>query len=218
MKKLITICLVCVLTTAAWGAPVSSITINFDENGNGSWQGAVGGGALDHGMGIPLQAGQNDQYPTLYYELPGTVVEGDLVLYEPDQPTGSIVSDFLRFVNNYSPNGGYQGRVYVYSDTEAGEVSRELADTGLPYDRLDWRAGMYEQGNETGWNGLKDYAPWSYTYTDPKSGEQLTGYLPGYMMQYGEGGVTYNFTSDIPEPATIALLGLGALSLIRRKK
>jgi len=38
------------------------------------------------------------------------------------------------------------------------------------------------------------------------------------MMQYGEGGVTYNFTSDIPEPATIALLGLGALSLIRRKK
>jgi len=30
--------------------------------------------------------------------------------------------------------------------------------------------------------------------------------------------VTYNFTSDIPEPATICLLSFGALSLIRRKK
>jgi hypothetical protein len=34
----------------------------------------------------------------------------------------------------------------------------------------------------------------------------------------GQTEITYHFISDIPEPATIALLGLGALSLIRRKK
>jgi hypothetical protein len=203
MKKLMTICLVCVLTTAAWGAPVSNITISFDENGNGN----VDGTTLVWSTGIPIGAGTSDQYATLYYELPGMVVVGDLVLYEP---TGQV-SDVLRFVNNYSPDAGYQGRVYVYSDPpEQGDLPPyDLADTGIPYDFLYWRAGMDEQGTENGWNGI--------VYT-PQYIPDLQQYLPGYMMQYGESGVTYNFTSDVPEPATICILGLGALSLIRRKK
>ena len=203
MKKLITICLVCILTAAA----TQAMTINFDENGNGN----VDGTTLVWGMGIPIGAGTSDQYATLYYELPGMVVVGDLVLYENPR-TFEQFSDVLRFVNNYSPNGGYQGRVYVYSNPSPLEKELpELADTGIPYDFLSLSAGTDEQGTENGWNGMV------YTPTSWENNGQLQ-YLPGYMMQYGEGGVTYNFTSDVPEPATIALLGLGALSLIRRKK
>ena len=210
MKKLITICLVCVLTAAAWGTPVSNGNINiniiFNENGNGNFNGTP----LVWDMGIPLQAGRNDQYATLYYELPSLVVEGDLVLYEPDQPTGDIVSDVLRFVNVRGVTGApIEGRAYVYSDIEQGEKSTDLADTRIPYDYLPNSAGTEEQGTEDGWNGIV-YTPW---YSP-----EVQQYLPGYMMQYGENGVTYNFTSDIPEPATIALLGLGALSVIRRKR
>jgi hypothetical protein len=51
---------------------------------------------------------------------------------------------------------------------------------------------------EGGWNGL---------YYTPEPGQ------PGYI----KGGVTYVFTSDIPEPAATCILGLGALILIRRK-
>jgi hypothetical protein len=194
MKKLITICLVCVLTAVA----SQGMVVSFDENGNGT---VDNGTTLKFGVDIP-QIGL-DQYATLYYELPGMVVTGDLWLYE--QNNSSQVSDVLRFVNNYSPNSGYHGRVYVYSDTEAGEVSRELADTGIPYDTLQPAWGTLEQGTEEGWSGYMGYTP-----QDTSSGLQ-----PGYM--YGE-TVTYNFTSDIPEPATICLLSFGALSLIRRKK
>jgi hypothetical protein len=203
MKQLIVICLVCILTAAASQgaiAPVSvGINISFDENGNGSWQSAVGGGTLDHGMGIPIGAGTSDQYDTLYYELPGIVVVGDLVLYEP---TTGQVSDVLRFVNSYNPTTGPKGRVYVYSDMEAGETNPELADTRIPYDFLSLSVRTDEQGTENGWNGI--------VYT-PNNVTDMPGYMTGY-------GVTYTFTSDVPEPATIGILGLGALSLLRKRR
>jgi len=198
MKKLMTICVVCILTTVASG----NVIIDFNENGVGRIDGTT---PLVWGTGIPPQAGQNDQYATLYYELPSLVVEGDLALYESEFD----ISDVLRFVNVQGATSGLTGRVYVYSDLpEQGELP-ELADTGIPYDNLSLSMGMDEQGTENGWSGV-DYTP----YYVP--GQQL--YTPGYMAQYGENGVTYNFTSDVPEPATICLLGLGALSLIRRKK
>jgi hypothetical protein len=126
------------------------------------------------------------------------------VLYEPTS-TGQV-SDVLRFVNNYSPGVGLNGRVYVYSDFEPGEKSADLADTRIPYDFLSWRAGMDEQGIENIWNGAI-YTP----YYVPGMNQST----PGGMDQYL---VTYIFTSDVPEPATIGILGLGVLSLLRKRR
>jgi hypothetical protein len=101
----------------------------------------------------------------------------------------------------------------VYSDFETTDAQKDLADTRIPYDFLPNSAGTMEQGAEDGWNGMKDYTPWSWL----NDSGQLQ-YTPGYMTQYGDGGVTYNFTSDVPEPATIGLLGLGVLSLLRNRR
>jgi hypothetical protein len=202
MRKLIMIFLVCacvlLTTTIAWGSIKPTIAaatiISFDENGHGTWEDGSGSiTPLIFGIGVPPAGG----HPTLYYELTAAIMEGDIVVDEPGTtgpgPLSIEPSDLLRF-------SGYC--VYVYSDLpEAGEVG-ELADTGIPTQFLSNMLTMAEEGSEGGWNGVH--------YT-PLPGQ------PGWIEGL-EGGVTYVFTSDVPEPATIALLGLGALSLLRRKR
>lgn len=177
MKKLITICLVCALTTAAWG--VNEI-ISFDENGGGS---------------VPY--GTN---PSLYYVLSPNVTVGDVVIYE--NPEQTILSDLLRFTNIDDPTHPETtiGCVFVYSDIG----DNDLADVGIPTDRQSNLLSLTENGTEGSWNGLDAYTP---TYITG------SGFQPGYI----DGDDTYHFTSNVPEPATLCLLGLGALSLIHRK-
>jgi len=192
IKWLVTTCLVCSLfaTAAAWGSVNNNITVSFDENGNGY----INEESLPFGVDIPPEGIPG--HATLFYALPvDEIVEGDVVIYEDAAQT--IISDLLRFDIAAPPC------VFVYSELEKGDVSPELADTGIP----DlWRGGaggvvfLTEQGTENGWNGVY------YTPT-----ENQPGYVPGQ-------NVTYVFTSDVPEPATVALLGLGALSLIIKKR
>ncbi len=171
-------------------AAQANLIISFDENGNGDVDGIPLYYDVDNPPeGIPGHA-------TLFYALPADACEGDVVIYEPDalgEPT-SLISDLLRFDVAAPPC------VFVYSDNSDG--GDELADTGIPDVWTDGAGGVVyftEEGTEGGWNGL---------YYTPEPGQ------PGYI----EGGVTYIFTSDVPEPATICMLGLGALILTRRKQ
>jgi hypothetical protein len=178
MKKLITICLVCVLTAAAWG----NIIITFDENGNGTTKDVSG-------SITPLISGGGGAAGPLFYELSYAVSDGVLAVMEPD---GSI-SDILNFSD---------GLVFVYSEAEPGLPENDKADTGIPSYLLPLISLRIDEVGLEGINGA--------TYT-PTPGQ------PGYWQGANE-PVTYVFISDIPEPATMVLLGLGALSLIRRKK
>jgi hypothetical protein len=154
-----------------------------------------GSGKLDTGTSIiPLDYGVED---TLYYVLPIAVVEGDVAVMEESGLIDTI-SDVLRFVNN--PAGAVVGsRVYVYSDM--GES--DLADVGIP--PLGSNVVEVREVVVNGLIGVFDYTP--------ASGQPGGNPYPGGTLH------TYNFTSDVvPEPATIAMLGLGVLSLLRRKR
>jgi hypothetical protein len=128
-------------------------------------------------------------HTTLYYVLPFYPVNaGDLAVLEP-VGTNEEISDLVRFVN-VGEGEQAQARIYVYSDLpEYGELPPyDLADTGIP--QTNPSAYVNEVGGE-GYN----YAVYE---------------VPGFA--------TYKLISDVPEPATLCLLGLGALSLIRRKR
>jgi hypothetical protein len=146
MKRLIVVCLVCVLTTVA----SQGMNIVFDENGVGSWTNGGSGGALAWGVDTPPVG----NWSTLYYVLPFTsVITGDVGAYE----TGSTseISDVLRFVNVNS-----QARVYMYSDI--GDA--DLADTGIPSPLWGISGGADQDPvyvNEVGTEGYNyfDYTP-----------------------------------------------------------
>jgi hypothetical protein len=189
MKRLITISLVCVLMTTA--VSQGAVNISFDENGNGSWSDADLSGALEHGMGVcPV----GPDWETLWYEIPfNPVGEGDVAVIEPllSDLTGLVAEPILSDVLrfiNIQGDEGLEARVYVFSDNRDG--SDALADTGIPQ-LLGTPFFVEEVGSE------------GNNYID-----------------YTVGDISYHFISDapVPEPATIGLLGLGALSLLRRKR
>ena len=180
---------ICLVCVLLATAASQGMTVNFDENGNGNIDGIT-----------PLVSGGGGTNGPLYYVLPFMVVEGDVLVNEPIV-VAAIPSDLLRFIDD--PTGAALSRVYVYSERELdGET--DLADTGIPTDFMNNLITKTEQGTENGWSGLNDYTP-----------QFIAGALsePGYIS-----GVTYNFTSDVPEPATICMLGIGGLLLGRNRK
>ena len=134
---------------------------------------------------------------TLHYYLPfmgATNRPGDVVLMEPPATVG-VISDILRF------NG--TGGVWFFSERGPNELPPfDLADVPiLPMVYTNNFVSLMEIGPE-GQNGA--------IYT-PLAGQ------PGWDDFYQ---FTYEFISDIPEPCTFALLGLGAAALVifRRRR
>jgi hypothetical protein len=194
--------------------------INIDENGNGGLHSVSGAIALgyDGAFADPTVGG----HPTLSYrldDLSTTVVQGDVVLIEPQGgPGGGTNSDLVRFVTT-SIGGRAATRIYFYSDTSDSESQSDLADTGTPSSGIgQWPgAGIEQQIPEIGTegnNGVYSYMPTKDT-------------MPGFLADSLGGPVNYIFNSDgvivsneIPEPATLALLGVGlvGLGLARRHR
>ena len=173
--------------------------LQIDENGNGLLNGGNHPGFL-----------QNDPGPgglpnALTYTTPAGLVVGDLLLHEP----GGAESDLIRWNNNAT--------LVFYSDTTEGETLPDLADIGLPGLAYPNGISLFETGlvlnppamvlyAENGTNG--------YIYV-PLVGQ------PGYDPSNPGNQPTYIIISDVPEPGTVALVGLslaGLLAVIRRKK
>lgn len=142
----------------------------------------------------------------LTYTTPAGLVVGDLLIHEP----GGGESDLIRWNNNAT--------LVFYSDLpEQGEIPND-ADIGLPGASYPNGISVTEAGlvlqpvpmmvaySENGMNG--------YIYT-PLAGQ------PGYNAANPGNPATYVIISDVPEPSTVALVGLsltGLLAIVRRKR
>lgn len=175
-----------------------TVTINVDENGNGTLTNSDGFfGTLASGL-------QDDPGPggltnVLTYDLlnPPGLTEGDVLLFDPDFGT---FLDVVRFnPNEISPSGGL-GSLVFYSDNVDG--FDDLADTFGPPTAFYTNVVTITEGD-------------AYT---PTAGQ------PGFVTGAG-GPVTYILNSDIesvPEPGSVAMLvGMGVTGagfLVRRRR
>jgi PEP-CTERM motif len=118
---------------------------------------------------------------------PGDVLALEPPLFDQQQP-----SDLIRF--GTGPGGYY---LWFFSDLpEAGELFPPPADTGLP-PPMTPAVFLPETGLEGGVQGFT----WSPIVGSGAPGD--TGFT-----------VTYTFISDVPEPGTVTLVGLGFVGLL----
>jgi hypothetical protein len=163
--------------------PPNNIHIQAYENGFGVLSGFLGPQRL------PFMVGQ-DPGPgglpnALLYDLlnPPGLVAGDVLVTEP----GGGVGDIIRF-NTTSFVPGSAGEMVFYSALGGGM----LADTGFP------TANYANQATATEVGGI-------ITYT-PTAGQP--GFVAGASLP-----VEYVLISDVPEPASLTMLGIGAAAL-----
>jgi len=168
-------------------------SVTLYENGNGT---AFNGTTTTPLNGVLMAdpSGGLAAVPVLVYTLPfnfpaGSV--GDYLMLEPPNYTG--VSDVLRFWGN--------NQVIFYSDrdNDIGDPNQK-ADTGLPGSYLT--PPTYIPPVQLQEVNLGD-GIWGAIHS-ASSGE------PGYI---GAGMGNYRFISDVPEPSTLAIAGLGLAGL-----
>ena len=129
----------------------------------------------------------------LVYDLPFAGLPGDVLIHE-SAATGTV-SDIVRFDGN--------GHAIFYSDPNDGDPGGPPpADTGLPTTPLANTFNVTEVSDPT------------------NPGTDFVGYIPTPNQPGFDSSTspTYTFTSDVPEPASLSLMVIGAGGLLVRRR
>ena len=200
LRFLVPAAAVAVLASSAYAGPVSVVTIQVDENGNGTISDLTQSDPLAHGL--QTDPGPGGLSSVLTYSLfnPPGLTTGDVTLYEAGNPP-SHYEDVIRFNGDETCDNTTGCLVFYSAPGLSGFDS--LADTPVAPTLYANTVALVE--NESGYT----------TYT-PSAGQP--GFVSGANVQ-----VTYEFlsdTSNVPEPATLAVFGAGlaGFAAFRRRK
>jgi len=163
--------------------------------------------------------------------------------------TGTITSDTSVWDGTWSVGQGTAGSITTVNAAGAGRVSAAIAAGASPFQTIGWANGTYMNMVLVGWSAnlgstfaaVEPYLIASAAHTNLTAGffgESDLGYLTpnlaspgaqifgaaadanGTPIDNGSANPMYLYSLPVPEPATMALAGLGglALLLIRRRK
>ncbi len=150
----------------------------------------------------------------------GGIWNFSLKQYVPSTASGE---SYVILLNKYQPGGPYDWSVQMLADLTEGKVTSEMGYPGneLPLVKDTWVDLRFEIDFTTGTvseyynNQLLSTHPW-----DDGNGVQSLAALDLYADSSQSGFVFYDdlHVSQVPEPSTFALLGLGGLALLARRR
>ncbi|HLB72464.1 MAG TPA: PEP-CTERM sorting domain-containing protein [Sedimentisphaerales bacterium] len=156
----------------------------------------------------------------------GVMVYSDRTYPYSNTPSGMLGYEYVRMYNDDKNSGEYDVSYLVTIGEDAPlwmAVDDRLTSHGEFNNLLEWiELATYRFTSDVEWadTGLDLYVHESATTDRPMSVFMTTTDLAAGTYDFGlnPGNKNFYIVGAVPEPMTIALLGLGGLGLIRRKR